>query len=362
MKILYDYQIFSVQKYGGISRYFFELMNNKRNEINFELPILYNENFYLNNFKNKSIISKFNFRGKKFLINLLNKIFFILKIKKIDFDIFHPTYYDPYFLRYLDNKPFVLTVHDMTHEKYEGIYFSKNNKTIRDKRKLIKKASKIIAISENTKRDIINCYNIPENKIKVIYLANSLNPQDGVSKVKTSSRYLLFVGNRSGYKNFNFFVESVAPILNKKLNVFCAGGGKFNEKEVKFLKGLNVLDFVEQKNVNDKELVFLYKNAEIFVFPSLYEGFGIPTLEAFACGCPVILNKRSSLPEVGGKAVEYYNWKEKKSLLSSVEKILNNKKYKEELIEKGYEQLKNFSWDKTTRETIMVYGEILGEN
>jgi glycosyltransferase involved in cell wall biosynthesis len=362
MKILYDYQIFSVQKYGGISRYFFELMNNKRNEINFELPVFYNENFYLNNFKNKSIISRFNFRGKKFLVSLLNKIFFILKIKKIDFDIFHPTYYDPYFLRYLDNKPFVLTVHDMTHEKYEGVYFSKNNKTIRDKRKLIKKASKIIAISENTKKDIIKYYNIPKNKIEVIYLANSLNPRNGTSKIKTPFKYLLFVGNRLGYKNFNFFVESVAPILSKKLKVFCAGGGNFKKKEIDFLKKLNVLDFVEQKNVNDKELVFLYKNAEVFVFPSLYEGFGIPTLEAFACGCPVILNKRSSLLEVGGEAVEYYNWKEKRSLLSSVKKILNNQKYKEKLIKKGYKQLEKFSWDKTTKETIRIYREILDKN
>jgi glycosyltransferase involved in cell wall biosynthesis len=363
MKIFYDYQIFSDQKYGGISRYFFELINNKRYRINSKLLILYSNNFYLNQIKKYDVkyLSKINFKGKSLIISLINKIYSIKKIKNksADYDIFHPTYYNPYFLKYINNKPFVLTVYDMIHEKYRGTYFNDKDETIKNKKILLDKASKIIAISENTKKDIINYYNIPKNKIEVIYLANSLNPKNVILKMKTPFKYLLYVGNRSGYKNFNFFIKSVAPILSKNLKVFCAGGNEFNLQEIEFLKKLNIIDFVEQKNVNDRELVYLYKNAEVFIFPSLYEGFGIPILEAFSCGCPVILSMSSSFPEVGGGAVEYFNLNDEKSLLISIKKILNNLNYREDLIKRGYKQLKKFSWDYTVKKTKKVYEEVL---
>jgi glycosyltransferase involved in cell wall biosynthesis len=151
----------------------------------------------------------------------------------------------------------------------------------------------------------------------------------------------------------------VAPILSKNLKVFCAGGNDFNEREIYFFKKLNIFDFVKQKNVNDRELIYLYKNAEVFIFPSLYEGFGIPILEAFACGCPVILSRSSSFPEVGEDAVEYFNLNDEKSLLTSIKNILNNFNYREDLIKRGYKQLKKFSWDYTVKKTIKVYEDVL---
>jgi glycosyltransferase involved in cell wall biosynthesis len=169
------------------------------------------------------------------------------------------------------------------------------------------------------------------------------------------------VGGRSAYKNFNFFIESVAGILlkNEDLQVVCAGSLPFTDKEKKFLKNLNILHKVHHIRINDKILKNLYKNAQAFIFPSLYEGFGLPVLEAFSCGCPVILNNSSSLPEIGGDGAIYFEPDNRESIICAVETVLFNEKYREDLIKKGFERLKFFSWEKTANSTKKVYNNLL---
>ena len=363
MKIIYDHQIFHSQKYGGISRYFYELYKefNKESfkDITAEIYILSTENYYLKNssFKNKinPTIPYFNKYTKR-LSKYINLFYSNFTLKKRDYDIFHPTYYNKYFLKSIGDKPFVLTIHDMIHEIYAGKYFDQNDSTIIQKRILAKKANKIIAISKNTKSDIIKFYDIPEEKIKVIYHGYSNIAKENY-KPLISNQYILYVGSRNGYKNFKLFLKSISDILlkNEQLILFCAGGGKFNESELDLINKLNINNSIIQKNVSDKELASLYSNAKAFIYPSLYEGFGIPILEAFNFGCPAIISDKSSFPEVAGEAVEYFNPTELNSIKNSIEKVVFNEYIRSEMIQKGYERLKKFNWKKTALETLKIY-------
>lgn len=363
MKILIDHQIFCIQQYGGISRYFNVLMKTNDN-LEVENTTVFTNNYYLNLDKLKKYISFFfknNFRGKRHILNYLNKYFSIAKIKKGKFDIFHPTYYDPYFLKYLNDKPFVLTVHDMTHEKLSE-FCPKNDKTSSNKKILAHKASKIIAVSNSTKNDLIEIFGIEESKIEVIYHGNSMLLNDSLnSGINFPSNYLLFVGIRGGYKNFTLFIESISKLLNEdlSLSVVCAGGGKFNKKEKTLFKKLNIQSSVFQYDLNDNLLAQLYTKAIAFVFPSLYEGFGIPILESFACNCPLICSNTSSLPEIASDGAEYFDPYSKESIYQVVKKVIENKNIRNSIIKKGKERLKYFSWAKTALETKKIYEDIL---
>lgn len=367
MKVLYDHQIFTSQIYGGISRYFFELMKNIENDngIKYELSLKYSNNHYLNKYndlKYKPFFINLTFRGKYRLINILNKKISKKFLIKGDYDIFHPTYYDPYFLNILNNKPFVLTIYDMIHEIYPEM-FPLKDETSKKKKLLAQKATKIIAISENTKKDIIRLFNIDEKKIEVIYLANSINPSKSTDDINIDlpKKYILFVGSRGGYKNYDLFIEAIAPLLveNNELKVVCVGGGNFKEIEKEKFKKLNIINKIFQYSVSDNILAYVYQKAIAFVFPSLYEGFGIPILESFASGCPVICSKTSSLPEVAGDAVVYFDPTDKLSMLNSIKKVIYDDKLRKQLIDKGIEREKEFTWEKTADKTKKIYEEIL---
>jgi len=393
MKILYDHQIFSLQTYGGISRYFCELMYyfNTYGHVNFDLATSYSNNSHLKSSlflkhplkkisdNKKDFLYGIDFQGKglifKFLKTLgffkdyykLNRNVSISFLKKSDFDIFHPTYYDPYFINYIDKTPFVLTIHDMIHELYPH-YTWCFDKTTRWKKKLAQKAKKIIAVSKNTKTDIIKFYNINEDKIKVIYHGNPINMHynntvNNEINLNLPPKYILFIGNRGLYKNFYTFILAVAPLLNKDrdLNVICAGGRKFNNKEINFLIKTGVKEQIHYLNINDETLSFLYKKALAFVFPSLYEGFGFPIIEAFSCRCPVLLSNSSSFPEVASDAAVYFDANDEDSIKDTIEKVIYNNELREQLILKGIERGNFFTWEKAANETINLYEEIIQE-
>jgi glycosyltransferase involved in cell wall biosynthesis len=374
MKVLYDHQVFEYQNIGGISRYFVELIKHNPTA---RLSLRYSDNVYLNDmyFKKYNLLpidygyddfmQKYSFRGKKRLFHFYNRFFkgnktnlelSMEKIKDSDFDVFHPTYYNPYFLKYLGTKPFVLTVHDMIHELFPK-YFSLDDVAIVNKKKLIHKANKIIAISENTRQDILKFYPEAENKIKVIYhcFSSTILVND-----KKKENYLLFTGSRSGYKNFDLFVQAVAPLLLQyNINLVCTGYG-FSQQEIDLFEGLHIADKVTCQFVTDEVLSELYTKAIAFVFPSLYEGFGFPVLEAFAAGCPAILSNTSSLLEIGGEAAIYFDPYSIQNMRSTIEKVLTSPSLQEQLSCKGKNQIKKFSWEKTANQTYNVYQEATG--
>ncbi len=392
MKILYDFQIFSNQNVGGISRYIYELINqfDKDNSIDWEIPMIYSSNVYLKTHPffsqkllphpfrlkdNISFLSKAAFVKEKLLYKITNQIqkerFVVMeyeknkalnieKIKQGNFDIFHPTYFDSYFMDYIGDKTYVLTIHDMINQVFPEMMLYQPDKS----KAMVDRADRIITVSENTKKDLINIFNADEQKIDVVYLANSLEEKlSAVSdefKKKIPEKYLLFVGGRLDYKNFLFFAQMFASLklTNHDLNIVCTGS-PFNASEKYLFNKLGIHDCVYNTFVSDDELIHLYKNAIAFVFPSMYEGFGLPVLEAFSCGCPAVISNTSSLAEIGEDAAVYFEPKNPESMLNALESIVNNPILRQEKIARGYKQLEKFSWEKTALLTKEVYNKAL---
>ena len=382
MRILYDHQAFTAQKYGGVSRCFVELYKNLPKGVDARISVQESDNIYLrdiinvrpNGYMFDHFICRHHFKGK-WRLHVWSDQFrkhkyypdyntncSIEQLKTGDFDIFHPTFFNDYFLPYLNGKPFVLTIHDMIPELYPQ-YFSSNDSQIVMKRKLAPLASAIIAVSENTKKDVIRILGVSEEKVHVVYHGCSL-----LTKLKGERRpfpYILYIGARWGYKNFTPFVNSIVPILKryKDLHVICTGT-PFNNVEKKLLVELGVDSrFIHQWIENDSDLYTLYHYALCFVYPSDYEGFGIPILEAYQADCPVLLNKRSCFPEIAGEAACYFEIsKERNDLAEKVETILKMKPTeKESLLFKQRQRLSLFSWQHSAEKMIQVYHSILGE-
>ena len=390
MKVLYDYQIFDDQKFGGISRYFYEIIKRagsfNKTEVNLSLVYTNNEyllkdNFFSEKLQAKPIRKTFINENGKIPFNRLfykmeqkilskinpdnitetNKAASIMKIKEGNFDIFHPTYYDDYFFDYLGQKPYVLTIYDLIHEIYPEFYmYHSLNKS----QKLLTGAAKIIAISENTKKDLVCFYDVEPDKVEVTYLANSLeSDKNGYNKLlinKLPSKYLLFVGNRNMYKNFYFFAEVFKKVSYSYPDLFIVcTGNEFNKDEKYFFQKLGLQDKIIHHFTSDDELKIFYQHALAFVFPSQYEGFGLPVLEAFSFGCPVLCSNSSSLSEIAKDAAIYFDPKNPHSLLTAIYQILSNEELRKTKILNGNHQLKNYSWNITTQKTIEVYKQVI---
>ena len=383
MIVLFDYQVFEEQKIGGISRYFYELYKHFDidQDISIQLPINYSENIYLksiNKYKDlppelihpyQKFIPGLKFRGKRKLYSFFSRKVYsesnleraISTLKTNEYDIFHPTYYNPYFLDIIKMKPLVITVHDMTTEMYPE-YFPEYDRTSDRKKLITKRADKIIAVSESTKNDLINLLGISTEKIEVIYHGSSLNITSDSNNIelKLPRSYLLYVGKRTLYKNFTFFIESIKNVLvkNPELKIICTGQ-PFSDSEKQYFRLNNIENNLIHYFIDDILLSKLYSSAIAFVFPSLYEGFGIPVLEAFSCGCPCILSNTSSLPEVGGDAAIYFDPRSSESIQSAVTNVLQSNEVQNDLRLKGYEQLKKFSWSNSAAKTKEIYKKLI---
>lgn len=358
MKVLYDHQVFSWQKIGGISRYFVELMKHLPNDVEWKDSIVLSDNVYLKECSKvfKNIYSLPNLKGKGRIYGYVNRLNSDCYFKKNDYDIFHPTYYDTYFLNRI-KKPYVITVYDMIHEKYPQLF---PDNTIDNKFKTILNADKVIAISENTKRDIVDIYGLDPNKIQVIYLGHSVNSMNVACVDGLPERYILFVGARNTYKNFTNFLRAFAILSNedRNLNLVCTGS-RFNDEEIQLIISLGLSDKIKLYFVNDAQLTFLYKNALCFVYPSIYEGFGIPILEAFATDCPIALSNASCFPEIAGEGGLYFNPEDIDSMSDVIRKLIYDNELRKFHITKGHERLKFFSWQKMAQETADLYKELI---
>lgn len=356
--ILYDSQIFDFQRFGGISRYFCEIIS--RLNMKYDVSVRYSENYYLK--KNKIARHRIALPQclfERYKTKLLHKNLKFSKrlLKTSSPYLLHTTYYEPYFLEYIGNNPFVITVHDMTYERLPE-YFSKDEAAyiIQQKKEVISKASRIIAISENTKNDLIELLNIDQRKIDVIYHGTSMQRFSQNNTLQLPQKYILFVGSRYSYKNFDRFIEAFSLVAknDNNLHLVCTGN-KFSQEEENKLSELLIRSKTIQINASDKELSELYTRSSLFVFPSLYEGFGIPILEAFACHCPVAISNTSCFPEIAGDAAVFFNPYSVNEIATSIEKIIYNPHKSKELIIKGIERLKLYSWEKAVAKTEDTY-------
>ena len=384
MKILFDHQAFTMQNFGGISKCFCELVSHLPPDIVWEISAEQSDNIHLHEFNlisnlpySKINLDKFffhkKFRGKWRLYKTINKLFptfpsmenlnkkhSIDMLKKGSFDVFHPTFFDDYFLPYLNGKPFVLTIHDMMPELFPQ-YFPKNHFQILMKRELVQKASAIVAVSEQTKKDIVRLLNVPEEKITVIYHGGP-KTKNIVEKPIVNVPYFLYVGTRDLYKNFPVLLKDFARFVqsNPEVKLVCTGKD-FSSVELSLIKSLDICDSVLHIWADDKSLENLYAHTIAFVYPSLYEGFGMPILEAYAYGCPVLLNHRSCFPEIAGEAAIYFNADENHSnLTEKLEAVYNlSLEKRNALIHLGKKRLADYSWEHAARQLADVYSSIL---
>ena len=336
----------------------------QNSNVNFNLPLVLSNNQYISDkslLKFINFLPNFDFLGKNRLFIFINQLNMINSLEYSNYDIFHPTYYDTYFLKYIADKPFVVTVHDMIHEKFKEL-FKSNDNTSEQKKILINKAKRVIAISENTKKDIVKILGVDESKIEVIYHGNSLKYENHSSaRFNIQDNYLLYVGTRGKYKNFYNFIKSVTPLIknNREIYVYCVGGRSFNNLEIAQFEHLGIINNIQHYDLDDKKLAYFYKNAMAFVYPSLYEGFGMPILEAFSCGCPLICSDQSCFPEIAGDAAVYFDPYSECSIKTSISKIIENPSLRKKMIDKGFNQLKKYSWNKAATQTENLYRSIL---
>jgi glycosyltransferase involved in cell wall biosynthesis len=278
------------------------------------------------------------------------------------YDVFHPTYYDAYFLQGLRGKPYVLTVFDMVHELFGGEYQEYRDGTAEAKKRLAQGASRVIAISEQTRQDVIRLHGFRPDKVVAIHL--------GAPAVRQQSRqrsdgdvdrpFILYVGSRERHKNFAFFLTACAPVLKKYgIRCVCTGSNSFTADESDLIRRLGLAGLASWRTSTDSELADLYTGAICLAYPSRYEGFGLPVLEAFACSCPVAASNTSSIPEVGGEAALYFDPLDRDSIAAAIELMLTDDALRLRLRERGRKRALDFSWDNMARRTADVYREAL---
>ncbi len=368
MKILFDHQVFSWQRYGGISRYFAELIRGLRAAgEEAVLPAdFYAQNIHLQELtgETQQPISPQNFPGKNYLQNLLGREKSEYALRTQAPQVFHPTYFDPYFLPQAERRrvPFVITVHDMIHEKFGhgSRWFSIDSLVVPGKKLLAERAAAIVAVSESTRADLLEIYpHLPPEKIQVIHHGSSLVADSSAKfQLDLPEQFLLYVGNRNGYKNFGFMVRELAGLLlaNPNLKLLCAGSQPFSSGELALFNSLKINEqCLHLPFKTDAELTEIYRRARCFIFPSRYEGFGIPVLESFAAGCPAVLHSIPALREVGGDSALYFSENEPGSLAAQVQKLLGNAIFRGLLAGGGAVRLADFSWKKSVAEHLELY-------
>lgn len=381
MNVLYDYQAFDMQSHGGVSRCFAELYAHLPQDIQAHIGVLESNNVYLQalGFKSQGDIYK-NFLCEKdstlkyVLFKLyynvkhgdyrrwnrmpkINKLESIERLEGGDFDIFHPTFFNPYFFKYLGNRPYVLTVHDMIPELFPQ-YYEHDNWQIQQKNMTIPRAAHLIAVSEQTKMDLCRIMGVKEEQVSVIYHGADETPYVP-SANNRDYEYILYVGDRHFYKNFNIFAQSCVPILkrHKDLKVICTGK-PFTEEEKAMFQSWGLSDrFVQHFVKTDQEMLDLYHYAVAFVYPSSYEGFGIPILEAYKAQCPVLLNHASCFPEIAGDAAIYFKMDENGTNFEEQFETFyhQNGSERQTLIEKQDQRMKRYSWKTSAQQLADVY-------
>ena len=359
--ILFDNDIFLKQKYGGIRTYFTNLIlniNKLKNNIKVHSSSLNCVDFCPRSFLGKNYFKTENiYLAGSFLRPIYEQYFCNKKL------IYHPTYYRNILLRII-KIPKVITVHDMVHEIHPEYFAKEYRKKIRFyvgmKKNAIFNADHIICPSYSTKNDLLNVYRRLENKrISVVHhgINDPWDFKDEENGIKSSVKgnYILFVGSRNHYKGFENVFKAFLKLRKKikDLKLICVGS-KPSKKEKEEYRYSDLKNIIIYKQVNNFELQYLYKNALAFIYPSFYEGFGFPILEAMANNCPVISTSISSSKEVGGEIPFFVD---KFSVDQIIDRVLQifYKEYDSSILKKGNLHAKKFTWKKCALKTSKIY-------
>lgn len=367
----------NVQKKVGISEYVFQLLLQFSTLASSDKKfVIYLKDQPRDDFPKESSYWRYKVVGpKKMWTQVGLPIHLFLNRDKPDI-FFSPGHYAPRF----SPVPTVISIMDLAFLHFPEYFTQKDLTQLKSWTSYsVKKAKAIVTISESTKNDIIKLYGIPGQMVRVVYLGIkktvTLTPhiytmQELQTKYGINKDFVLFVGTLQPRKNIARLIEAFSELLKEKkyenspLQLVIVGkkGWQYDEilaspKKYGVEDRVKFLDFVP-----DEELVMLYKNALCFAWPSLYEGFGLPILEAMKMGCPVITSNVSSMPEAGGDAALYVDPENVEDITKKLDKLVSSPELRKEMVEKGKKQVQKFSWEKTAKETLAVLEEVAKNN
>ena len=368
MRIVFDAQIFCAQRFGGISRYFASLTRELAEMDGFVPRIVapLHVNNYAAHLPRALVVGrKVEWLGKaRVAVGAMSCLLGELVQYKLRPDIVHRTYYYPQ-PRLPRSSRTIVSVYDMTYERFPQ-HFRTDDPVPRWKQAAVKRADHVVCISENTRRDVLELCDIAPERVSVTYLgydslATLLVQEDRAAARESlggSNRpYLLYVGSRSGCKNFPALLRAFAGShrLRQDFTLVCFGGGDFTAEEATLIGKLGAFQCVRHASGGDAALARAYRGAELFVYPSLYEGFGIPPLEAMSLDCPVACSNSSSLPEVVGEAAATFEPTDEDAIRDTLERTLESSTRRQELVALGRIRKNLFSWRRCALETAQIY-------
>ena len=363
MKVGFDEQIFLAQKTGGISRYFSQLIDALRNNRDLDVEPLIGWRWTSNrhaldlHLGSRGVDADFldceHALGRSALYISNSPVHRRIRHG----DVLHHTFYHPRFLRPKFDGRRVVTIYDMTPELFPDLFPGGNPHLA--KRSYVDASDILLCISEATRSDLLQVYGDLGKPVHVTYPGVSpLFAPGGTPRPGLPDRYLLFVGRRDKYKDFKLLAEALAGLAEKPALVV-VGGGPFTEDEARLHDRLGISRQLIHLSVDDHELSALYSNSLAFVFPSRYEGFGLPTLEAMAAGAPTVLARVSSHPEIGGEAALYFSHRDPESLRDCLATVLGDAALRERHKRLGFVRAAEFTWEHTARQTAHAYRELL---
>ncbi|OBA76651.1 glycosyl transferase family 1 [Mycobacterium sp. 1554424.7] len=365
MKVAFDHRIFAQQRYGGISRYFFELASRLPNDAVTEVSIIapLHLNGYLGADSAAGVVRgryvPYTYKRTANVVDLVNRFAVPLAWRRMDPDIVHETYYAA--------KPVgkgrrrVVTIHDMIYELFAD-EFPDAKRVTAAKRAAVNRADHVICVSETTRCDLVRLFNVDPVRTSVVHHGYAMTTGMGNAAAETGKRRptLLYVGKRLGYKNFGSFLQAYArsPVL-RDFELIAFGGDPPMPHERQEIARLGLTGNVRFDSGSDRKLAAHYREATAFVYPSRYEGFGIPTLEAMSHGCPVVCSNAGAIPEVVGDAGLYFDPDDTDELGATLERVATTEALRADLRTRGFTRLATFSWDKCAAATAQVYREIV---
>jgi glycosyltransferase involved in cell wall biosynthesis len=364
--VVYDHQTFTLQRFGGISRYFCELASRVNMAPGFGAKVV--APIHFNDYLSLGEMPKFGLNlhlGHPRLEPIYRagcRALSPMVIRAARPSIVHRTYYGDSYAP--PSVPRVVTVFDMIHEILPH-EFSPLDPTSHDKRRSVERADLVLCISSSTANDLMRLFDVPQQKIRITYLGLSDTfARAGRGRSTPHPRpYVLFVGHRGGYKNFEGAIRAYAgrSRLRQSFDFVVFGGFALRREEQVLIESLGLRpDAVRRLAGSDTELANAYRHAHAFVYPSRYEGFGIPPLEAMASGCPVVCSNISSIPEVVGRAAELFDPNDSDDIAAALERACFDDGRRNALIAAGFERVSHFSWDRCARDTVHAYRSLLG--
>ena len=364
--VVYDYQTFSLQQYGGISRYFCEIAPRVHRAHGFKVRIVAPVHF--NAYLSRCDVPQTALYMRKLwktgpLFRAANRAFSPWLTQRHKPSLIHRTFFEP--LDWPSSVPVIVTVHDMINELFPGS-FPASDHTARNKRLCVERADHIVCNSHFTANDLIRLTGISCRKVSVTHLGCSgvfaaAAPLD--EEPPHPRPYLLYVGHRAGHKNFGAALAAFAAShrLGAELDFVAFGGLPFSSAERERMAALRLTpDRVLRWSGSDAELAHAYRHARALVYPSTYEGFGIPPLEAMSAGCAVTCSNTSSIPEVVGEAALLFDPDDVESMRHAMEAVCLDDGIRAGLIAAGKRRVQQFSWDKCAADTVAVYKGLLG--